>query len=192
MIIDCTGLACPKPVINTKKALENIDKDETICVIVDNKIATENLSKLCDQMSCKYDIVEESATRFLVYLTKGDAVKSFVVRQEKTINQVVIINSDTMGSEKTIGKKLMEMYFYTLTEMEEVPCTILFYNEGVKLTTENDNTIADLKKLQERGVEIYSCGACVDYFKGELQVGEVTNMLNIVTMMNEAEKVVKV
>ncbi len=192
MVIDCVGLACPRPVINTRKALANIDIDETICVVVDNEIATENLIKLCEQVSCKYNIVKESNERYLFYLTKGELVKSFTIGKDKKLNQVVVINSDSMGSEKTIGKKLLEMYIYTLTETENLPSSIIFYNEGVKLTCENTKTISDLEKLQKRGVKVFSCGACVDYFNGKIQVGEVTNMLNIVNAINDAKKVVTV
>ncbi len=192
MIIDCMGMPCPRPVISTRKALEELNINETICVVVDNKIATENLAKLCGQMSCKYDVVKESEDRYLFYLTKGELVKSFRIHKEETLEELVVINSDSMGSEKTIGKKLIEMYFYTLRESERLPKTIIFYNEGVLLTSENKNTIEDLKSLEKRGVKIYSCGACLDYFKVELQVGEVTNMMVIANLMNEAKKVIKV
>ncbi len=192
MIIDCIGMPCPKPVINTRKALDNVELNETICVIVDNKIATENLAKLCEQVSCKYEVVKESDSLFRFYLTKGELLKNFTIHKNTSLDELVVINSDSMGSEKVIGQKLLEMYLYTLTESEQLPKTIVFYNEGVLLTTKNKKAIEDLKKLQERGVKLYSCGACVDYFQGELQVGEVTNMMVIVNLMNDAKKVITV
>ncbi|MFV0518807.1 MAG: sulfurtransferase-like selenium metabolism protein YedF [Lachnospirales bacterium] len=192
MIIDCMGLPCPKPVINTRNAIESIDVNETICVLVDNEIATENLSKFCEQTNCKFSIEKKSDKEFLFYLTKGEEIKKFDVNKESDEFIAVVIDSDVMGKDEVIGKKLMEMYIYTLGESKIIPNAILFYNSGIFLTTKNDKTIEDLKKLISRGVKVYSCGACLDFFNEKLQVGEVTNMLFISDTMLKANKLIRI
>ncbi|MFV0441135.1 MAG: sulfurtransferase-like selenium metabolism protein YedF [Lachnospirales bacterium] len=192
MIIDCVGLPCPKPVIATKKAVETIKENETICVVVDNEIATENLSKFCEQMKCKFKIDKESDSKFFFYLTKGETIEEVDMSIKTMSGITVVVDSDIMGSDENIGSRLIEMYFYTLTESKEIPSTIIFYNEGVKLSSINDKVIEDLKKLVSRGVKVLSCGACLDFFKLDLKVGEVTNMMVISDTMMSSEKVIKI
>ncbi|EPZ53377.1 dsrE/DsrF-like family protein [[Clostridium] sordellii ATCC 9714] len=86
----------------------------------------------------------------------------------------------------------MKGYIYTLTESKPYPKSILFVNSGIKLTTENEATIENLKILQDAGVEILSCGTCLDYYglKDDLKVGTVTNMYTIVETMNNSSKTI--
>lgn len=190
MILDCTNKACPIPVIETKKTLEKIGKDETICVTVDNFIATQNLEKLAVETNCKFEVTKVNDDLYKFYITRGDNLTFNDVKVVNDNDYLVVVNTNSIGKQNDIGYKLIEMYFYTLTEVEVLPKAIVFYNEGVLLTTQNENVISDLKKLVERGVDVYSCGACLDFYKAELKVGEVTNMLKIVELMNSAKKVV--
>ena len=96
------------------------------------------------------------------------------------------------GSEE-LGQILMKGFIYALTELDELPSTILLYNSGVKLSTEGSNSINDLKTLQAQGVEILSCGTCLNYYEltEELEVGEVTNMYFILEKMSQADKIIR-
>ena len=87
----------------------------------------------------------------------------------------------------------MKGFLYALSQQAELPKTILFYNGGAKLTTENSYSIEDLKTMEAQGVEILTCGTCLDYYglKDKLRVGGVTNMYDIVTRLNQASKVIK-
>lgn len=190
MILDCTKKACPIPVIETKKCLEKIDKNETVCVEVDNFIATQNLEKLAVETNCKFEMKKVNDDLYKFYITRGENLSFNDVKVVNDDDYLVVVNKDSIGKQNDIGYKLMEMYFYTLTEVEQLPKSIVFYNEGVLLTTQNANVISDLQKLIDRGVNVYSCGACLDFYKAELKVGEVTNMLKIVELMNGAKKVV--
>ncbi|MEA1974741.1 MAG: sulfurtransferase-like selenium metabolism protein YedF, partial [Bacillota bacterium] len=114
---------------------------------------------------------------------KGNIVKE-VTSNFALKDQSILFTSDEMGlGNDELGKVLMTGYIYTLTEMEELPKYIMFVNSAVKLTTKGSKCIDDIKKLEEKGVEILSCGTCLDFLKidlKDLQVGSVTNMYTIV------------
>ena len=105
-----------------------------------------------------------------------------------------MIAADHMGEGKEdLGKVLIKGFIFALTQLEELPKTILFYNGGAKITTEGSESLEDLKTLEAQGVEIMTCGTCLDYYglKEKLQVGTVTNMYSIVETMNNADKILR-
>ena len=109
-------------------------------------------------------------------------------------NTVVAIASDHMGhGNEELGKILMKSFIFALTQLEELPKTILFYNGGATLTTEGSQSLEDLKTLEAQGVEILTCGTCLDYYgiKDKLAVGTVSNMYTIVEKLNNADKIIK-
>ena len=109
-------------------------------------------------------------------------------------NTVIVISSDRMGEgEEELGKVLIKGYIYALTQLETLPKTILFYNKGAYLTCEGSASLEDLKSLEAQGVEIFTCGTCLNYYglSEKLQVGSVTNMYVIADTMAKAGKVVK-
>lgn len=190
--VDARGLACPKPVILTKKELENIESG-SVTTLVDNEIAVKNLEKLASSLG--YEVTYSgSENAFEVVITVGEGSTETVVRED-LVNQTIVLGTNIMGSgSEELGKTLMKGFIYTLTETKPYPKTILCYNSGVLLTSEGSDSIDDLKKLSEAGVEILSCGTCLNYFGlGEkLLVGEVTNMYTIVEKMKEAENTIRI
>lgn len=184
MEIDARGYACPRPVIMTKRAISENNLKEVI-VRVDKEIATENLKKMADQLGYKASIVENSKTDFEVHLKKsGDGKKS----EENSGQYVVVFSSDKLGlGEEEFSKKLMESFTYALSEEDSHPKYILCYNYGVHLTTINEKTVEDFKKLQGKGTEILSCGLCLENYKlkEELKIGEITNMYRICEIMTK-------
>jgi len=181
--IDAKGLACPKPVLETKKALSTLT-EEGLITIVDNEIAVENVKKLVGKLGYEYEVT--GGNDYFEIKIINDLKK--VVIAESTDNNLVdksiLFTSDKMGrGDDELGSVLTAGYIYTLTEMEELPKYIMFVNSGVKLTTKGSKCIDDIKKLEEKGVEILSCGTCLDFLKIELkdlEVGNVTNMYTIV------------
>ena len=106
---------------------------------------------------------------------------------------VVVINSDKMGTgDEGFGTKLLENFVYALTEQDRIPKMVVMYNSGVRLATENEKTVNDLKTLQDKGTEVFACGLCLDFYglKEKLQVGSATNMYRITEIMR-TNKVVK-
>lgn len=118
-------------------------------------------------------------------------------KKEININDglVYVFDNDTLGKgDEKLGTTLMKGFIYALTEQDVLPKSIIFYNKGIVLTTTNRDCIEDLKTLEKLGVEILSCGTCLNYYglKDELKVGTVTNMYTIVEKLNNASSVINV
>lgn len=188
--VNAIGLVCPVPVIMTKKALNSIEEGE-VSVLVDNETAKENLEKLAKEMGYSY-VSSKKDENIQVVITKTLEIKEETKEEE---NIVVVIDSDEMGKgDRELGEVLIKGFVYSLTEMETLPKTIILYNKGVFLATKNENTIEDLKKLETMGVEVISCGTCVNYYglQDSLKVGTLTNMYTILDRQMKAKKVVRV
>lgn len=187
--VDAIGQVCPVPIIMTKNALKDIEEGQ-VEVSVDNRISLENLQKMSKEMGYDYT-VEESGDIFKIVINK---MRESVELRESEENTVVVIDSLHMGKgDVELGRILMKGFIYTLSEMEELPKTILFYNEGVKLAIEGAESLQDLKSLEERGVEILSCGTCLNFYgiTEKLRVGSVTNMYTILERQMKAKRVIK-
>lgn len=192
--IDARGLACPKPVINTKKELDKLENG-VIRVTVDNTMAKENIIKLSKSSNCESSVLREEEDLIVVEIIKGENVKIEEGTKVNLDNKCIFISSDKMGQgNDELGEVLIKGYIYTLTETKPYPKHIVFVNSGVKLTTVNEATVENLKILENNGVEILSCGTCLDYYnlKELLQVGTVTNMYNIVEMMNNSLQTISI
>lgn len=197
--INCVGELCPAPVIKAKKALDAMTSGEVI-VIVDNDIAAQNLEKLAKEKGCAYSVQKEDSA-FHVSLQKGDIdinEESGIIDTDKHTKDeisektIVTITSDMMGDgDVKLGQALIKGFIYALSECERVPDVIVFYNKGAYLSSEGSENIEDLKKLQERGTEIFTCGACIDFYGLKLSVGEVTDMYSIVERLIAADKIIR-
>ena len=194
------GMACPLPVVKTKKLLAEYDVVETT---VDNFVATENLTKLAEQLNYDIDVKKVSDEEYIVTISnpmtdKEKSVKEVTEEKTQVIkaqddSYIVVVNKQIMGhGSEELGKKLMKAFLYTLTEQEVLPKKIIFYNGGVLLVDKNQShVLEELKVLQENGVEIMSCGACIDYYKVDLAIGSTSNMYFIVEEMRAADRVVR-
>ena len=112
-------------------------------------------------------------------------------------NEIAVQNvtsSDRMGTgNDELGKVLIKGFIFAVTQLDKLPKTMLFYNGGATLTTEGSDSLEDLKSLEAQGVEIMTCGTCLDYYglKDKLAVGSVTNMYSIVETQAKATKIIK-
>lgn len=107
---------------------------------------------------------------------------------------VVVISSDTMGNgDDELGRILMKGFIFALTQQDELPSTVLLYNGGAKLSCEDAPILEDLKSLEAQGVEIMTCGTCLNHYglTEKLQVGSVTNMYAIVEKMTQASLLIR-
>ena len=198
-IIDATGKACPMPVIMAKKEIEA--NHDSFIITVDNAIAVENLKKLA--VSQSYDaVVSGSGERFEVrFITDGREIPEteMIVLPDSsaairgTGKWVVFMGKDYIGEgDYELGSALVKMFFYTLSQADDVPESILFMNSGVKLPTLDEQVVSHLQALEDRGVKILACGTCLDYYKlkGDLKLGEISNMYDITEKMFAASKVI--
>lgn len=192
--VNAVGLACPKPVINTKKELDKIDNG-IVVVTVDNDIAKQNILKLSNSLNCESKIIKEEKDLISIEIKKGENVIIEEKKQEKLEDKCIFISSDKIGNgNDELGAVLMKGFIYTLTESKPYPKSILLVNSGVKLSTENYDTVENLKILEEAGVEILSCGTCLDYYglKESLKLGSVTNMYTIVDIMKNSLQTISI
>lgn len=195
--LDCKGQACPLPVVNAKKALAGMGEG-ALEVLVDNKTAMHNLENLGKSLKVETASEERGDAEFAVVFTKGAQVADAVCEECQPLvpagTKVVVLSSEFMGSgDDELGATLMKAFVFALTQQDELPTAILAYNGGVHLTVEGSPVLDDLKKLAEAGVEIFSCGTCLNHFgiADKLAVGEVTNMYVIVQKQLEAGVVVR-
>lgn len=187
--VDARNLNCPQPVINTKKALDEIESG-TVITIVNNEAALQNVLTLAKNMGCEVEVEQKGEDWHIQITKKGEALDCSVVT---TKNEVVVFTSDVLGrGNDELGGVLAKAFFYTLVESEDIPQTIIFLNAGVKLTCEGSPVIEHLLALEKRGTEILSCGTCLDFLKlkEKLCVGQVTNMYTVWDKMNKADKVI--
>jgi len=196
--IDARGQVCPKPVIMTKKELDKIDKG-VVVTIVDNEVAVGNVSKLANSLGYEFKIDKKNEDEYYITIIKGEGETHLGEDKESkkadSDNLVIVFSSNIMGKgSEELGKILIKSFMYTLTESKPYPKTMLFFNSGVYLTCEGSEVLEDIKKLESEGVEILSCGTCLDYYKlkEKLQVGQITNMYTIYERIKNASNTVTI
>lgn len=196
--VNAIGDNCPIPVIKTKKAMQELTGPDTIEVLVDNEIAVQNVTKMASSAggTVTSEKVDEKEYKITIQMSGAveESAEEAACIPDKRGDTVVVIASDRMGSgNDELGKVLIKGYIFALTQLEELPKTILFYNGGATLTAEGSDSIEDLKNLEAQGVEIMTCGTCLNYYglTDKLQVGTVTNMYSIVETCAKAGKIMK-
>lgn len=204
--VNALGDTCPIPVVKTKNAIKELNGAGEVEILVDNEIAVQNLCKMANQKGYAVRSQKLEEQKYEVVMTIGDEASGAHSEKEdahpsettcipdKRANTVVVISSNQMGEgEEKLGKLLLKGFIYALTSQEKLPKTILFYNSGAFLTCEDSESIEDLKSLEAQGVEILTCGTCLDFYglKEKLKVGGVTNMYVIAEKMTQAGLVVK-
>lgn len=188
--IDARGLACPEPVVRVKKALEAMDKGK-LTVLVNSTTSRQNVQRFAEKQGCTVKIDEKDGEYTMEIVKTGQPVTA----QVSTGAGVLLVTSDKLGTgDDDLGELLMAGFINTLTETCAKPDRILFLNSGVMLALEGSRVLDTLKELEEAGVEIFSCGTCLNHYqvKDKLAVGKVTNMYDTVDTLLGAEKVVRI
>ncbi len=190
-VIDCRGLPCPQPVINTKNALDEVPIGENILVLVDNEAAVQNVCRFATGQGHQYEVkAKEGYWEInIVKKTAGGSQAVISCAEGETAPVCVVLSSRKMGEgEETLSHLLLKAFIKTLKEVSPRPAKIICYNEGVFLTLADSEVLEDLKELEQEGVEILVCGTCLDYYqvKDKLAVGRVSNMYDILTSLLSA------
>jgi selenium metabolism protein YedF len=200
-VVDARGKLCPQPVIMTKK--ESDAGENELTVIVDNETAKSNVLKFGAKLNFSTR-TEQKNDGIYVYLNKeicneceviiADASeKSSSFERKKKMG--FVIGSDKLGNgSDDLGRMLMKSFIYTVSERTPYPEFIVFLNSGVKLTVKGSDSLDDLKKLEEGGVKIVSCGTCLNFFEitNDLEVGSISNMYDIVDLISESDNSVMI
>lgn len=205
VFVNAMGDACPIPVVKTKNAIKEMNGPGEVEILVDNEIAVQNLTKMANQKGYGVRSVKLKEQEYKVVMNIGkDAVAAEAAAEmepeqpacipDSRKNTVVVISADHMGEgDDTLGKALMKGFIYAISQQDELPKTILFYNGGARLTCEDAPTLEDLQSLEAQGVEILTCGTCLNHYglADSLKVGTVTNMYVIAEKMSQASLIIK-
>jgi len=200
-IIDCTGLACPAPVINTKKALEE-GGFENLLVIVDNDAAKENVTRFASRAGCSVLVEEKDGSYHLKIKPAGgqpsesslETVDKNVGKDKEEDGVIYFITTNSLGQgPPDLGEVLMKSLMVTLSE-QQPPKALLLLNTGVYLAVEGSPVLEQMQKIAERGTEILVCGTCLNYYKlkEKLAVGVVSNMYDINSRLRAHGKVITI
>ena len=199
--VDARGDACPIPVVKTKAAIAKLNGEGTVETLVDNETAVQNLTKMAHQKGYGVTSEKQNDSCYRVSMTIQEqedndnapekALSQPMVQEQNT---VVVISADHMGEgDDELGRTLLKGFIFALVTQEERPRTILFYNGGARLTCEGSDSLEDLCALAEQGVELLTCGTCMNFYglTDKLAVGGVTNMYEIVEKQMKATLVVR-
>jgi selenium metabolism protein YedF len=189
--IDLKGMSCPLPVIETKKLVESRKVPE-LNVVVDNGPPRENVTRYLESQGYCVSVESDQGDTAVLRATKIEGSEAISVQTGKKV--LVLIDGATVGrGDDLLGAVLMKSFLHTLKEIEPRPWRLIFINAGVKLAAEGSDLLNVLKELEGLGVEILSCGTCLDFFtlKEKLIAGRVTNMYDIVTSLVSATNVIR-
>lgn len=199
--VNAMGDACPIPVVKTKNAIKELNGSGIVETLVDNEIAVQNLTKMANQKGYGVKSEKLGENAFKVTMTIGENAPVEEAEEEvvcevpvKGKNVVVVISTAQMGQgNDQLGTALMKGFLYALSQQDKLPRTILFYNGGASITCEGSASLEDLKSMEAQGVEILTCGTCLNFYglSEKLAVGGVTNMYVIAEKMTKADLIVK-
>nr|WP_319395902.1 sulfurtransferase-like selenium metabolism protein YedF [uncultured Desulfobacter sp.] len=203
--LDCRKMDCPAPVLETKKCLES-DAVSQIRVMVDNDAAIENVSRFLTYAGFEVGVESDGAVSIVegtrdqadaVVLDSAFAQKPEAQSKSASVDSpakiMVMAASDKLGvGDDELGAKLMINFIKTLKEMGKDLWRLVFVNHGVTLATVDSAVLEDLRELEASGVTILVCGTCLTHLElmEKKAIGQTTNMLDIVTAMQLADKVI--
>ena len=199
-ILDCKGLPCPQPVLNCKSALESGDKGD-VTVIVDNEAARENVSRFMERAGCAVSVAADGDSVWKVTGSRNGESPEAVEAPARPASEpaeekvTVFITSAVMGrGDDVLGAGLMKNFLATLPELGDSLWRLVLVNGAVKLAVEGSPCLENLQALESSGVTILVCGTCLNHFDllEQKQIGETTNMLDVVTSLQLASKVIRV
>ena len=201
VIVDAVGDQCPIPVVKATKALREMREPGALEVRVDNEIAVQNLTRMAAGNHLPAKAEKKGEHLFVVTMEVAAPAGDAPVEEpalscvpDARGDLVVAVDSETMGrGSDELGKLLMKSFLFAVGQLSQLPKTMLFYNGGAKLTVKGSASLEDLKKLEAQGVEILTCGTCLNFYglADQLAVGGVTNMYSIVETLGNAGKVIK-
>jgi selenium metabolism protein YedF len=192
--VDARGLACPQPVILTRKAM---DESADVTAVVSSATSRDNVRRMAEKAGCDVSVEADGGDYYLhirrvgAVATEGEAAAPSSTPADDPL--VLVVSEDKMGrGDPQLGGILVRSFFHTLGEIDRRPDTIIFYNAGVWLAADNSPILDDLGSLEAKGVTLLACGTCLDHFglRDRLAIGRVSNMYEIAETMLSAGKIV--
>jgi selenium metabolism protein YedF len=179
-------------------------RPQNLEVVVDNQAALENVSRFLRSRGYEVGCREEgSLWRIAAHTDEAqraadagaDPSPQARTRAAEDMRTLVMIIAPVFGSgDDALGGRLMKNFLITLPEMGASLWRVILLNGGVTLAAEGSPVLEHLQALEKTGVRILVCGACLEHFGllSRKAVGEITNMLDVVTCMQAADKIIRV
>lgn len=200
VVVNAVGEQCPIPVVKATRALRKMQEPGTLEIHVDNEIAVQNLTRMAAGHNLTAQWEKTGEQEYVVTVEVAVPVGETPLEEPEMAcapaggGLLVAVDTDTMGrGSEELGRTLMKGFLFAVTQLPRLPETMLFYNGGAKLTVEGSASLEDLKKLEAQGVEILTCGTCLNFYglTEKLAVGGATNMYSIVEKLAGAARVIK-
>jgi len=199
--VDCRGLPCPQPVLKSREIIDS-KRPDTLQVQVDNEAALENVSRFLSTQGYALEKPEKNGDIWTIHASRSDtpATKSHESAGPRsgageTLRTLVFVSTSRLGSgDDELGARLMLNFIKTLPEMGSSLWMLVFVNSGVKLAVKDSPVLETLQKLEENQVKVLVCGTCLEFFglADSREAGQTTNMLDIITAMSHADKVITI
>ena len=195
--VNAKGLACPQPVVMTKNALGEIEKGKVVVATVDSEVARDNVKRMAESEGCSVSVEDQGGAIYALHITKvgSTPVPQALVAEKKLAHEplVYLFDSDFIGTNRELGKVLVNGFLNAIPSLPKRKSTVILISNGVKLATSGSYVLDTLKKFEEMGFTILICGTCLDFFKirEKVQVGTISNALEIMEALTNAGKVVK-
>ncbi len=197
--VNCKGLLCPMPLIETKKAIKESVIGDEIQVDVDNETSFNNVSHFLNDNGFVFKFTKEALVYHINFVvnnlrTNTEGLKINEEPKSNLGNYIIVLDSDEMGSgDNDLGKLLLKGFINTIEQLDTLPKEIICYNSGITLAIKGSDTANSLKKIETKGVKIMLCGTCLDFYslKDNIEVGSITNMLYIAEKLSSDLKIVK-
>lgn len=202
-LVDCRGMVCPQPLVETRREIKKSNPGEAITVVVDNSTSLKNILRFLEDNGVECVVKQEAESSSITFnvplqMTQPDkrAEEYCDVSPKPDINSgfIVLLNSATMGKgNDELGKILMKGFLSTLLELKATPTEIICYNSAVTLALKSSDTAATLQQISERGIKITLCGTCVDFYnlRDDLAVGQISNMLYIAERLSSGVRIIQ-
>ncbi|MEN6501020.1 MAG: sulfurtransferase-like selenium metabolism protein YedF [Tenuifilaceae bacterium] len=202
-LVDCRGMVCPQPLVETRREIKKSNPGEAITVVVDNSTSLKNILRFLEDNGVECVVKQEAESSSITFnvplqMTQPDkrAEEYCDVSPKPDANSgfIVLLNSATMGKgNDELGKILMKGFLSTLLELKATPTEIICYNSAVTLALKSSDTAATLQQISERGIKITLCGTCVDFYnlRDDLAVGQISNMLYIAERLSSGVRIIQ-
>lgn len=200
-VVNAVGEQCPIPVVKATRTLREMKEPGLLEVHVDNEIAVQNLTRMASGYHLEAHAEKRNGKLFVVTMEVKTPLADTPLQEPEVAcipdargSFVVAVDTEFMGrGSDELGHTLMKGFLYAVSQLPKLPKTMLFYNGGAHLTVEGSDVLEDLRNLEAQGVEIQTCGTCLNYYglTEKLAVGSVSNMYSIVETLAGADKVIK-
>lgn len=199
-VIDCRGLSCPQPVVETKAAIESLSWGR-IKVLLDNEVSCTNVMRFVESQGHRVSCRQGNPGQWEVLIEKN--VEATIGSQQRETpvacdasasrSMVVCISSEALGrGDDELGRRLMDSYLDTLAQFAQRISHLIFINTGVRLVIEGSPVLDEIQDLEGMGVRVLSCGTCLNHFgiAERVKVGSISNMMEILEILSKAAKVI--